>query len=59
MASLSERLRTVDPDTQLQDERWRTAANAGGWCARELQNRWAAFWRCCRTDRSGRAPANR
>ena len=42
MANAGERLRTIDPGGQLQDERWRTLANAGGRCARELQNRWSA-----------------
>src|SRR2546423_14996467 len=34
--------RTADPGAQLQDELWRTVPNAGGRCARELQNRWSA-----------------
>src|SRR5213076_3084712 len=37
-----ERRRTVGLGGHLQKERWRTVANAGGRCARELQNRWSA-----------------
>jgi len=41
-ANASEPLRTIDHGGQFRDERWRTVANVGGRCARELQNRWSA-----------------
>jgi hypothetical protein len=42
LANPAEPLRTLDPGRQLQNERWRTVANAGGRCGRQLQNQWSA-----------------